>query len=201
MRARSDVDEDGARPPVIVAMAASSGGPKALATVLENLGGLDAGILVVQHLRSQFMDGFVEWMTRVSALRVHVARNGAPIRGGTVYLGPANLHLRLGAGTRIRLDTKPDVTHCPSADELFRSMANTAPGRSIGVLLTGMGEDGAKGLLELRERGGMTIVQDQASSAVYGMPKAAARLDAADLILPLDQIAPAIMRAVSSRRP
>jgi two-component system chemotaxis response regulator CheB len=199
-RPQNDVEDDHAGPPVVVGLAASAGGPNALAIVLAGLHGIEAGILVVQHIQGQFLDGFVEWMTRASALPVRVAENGSRVQRGTVHVGPADVHLRLGLGTRIQLDPEPDVTHRPSADELFRSMAKAAPGRSVGVLLTGMGDDGARGLLELRERGGTTIVQDEDSSTVYGMPRAAARLDAADVILPLDEIAPAIMRAVRSRR-
>jgi two-component system, chemotaxis family, protein-glutamate methylesterase/glutaminase len=187
-------------PGAVVALAASAGGPNALATVLSGLEGIGAGILVVQHIHRQFVDGFVDWMSRASALPVHVATDGAPIQRGVVYVGPPDVHLKLGYGMRIRLDPDPAATHRPSADELFRSVAASAPDRGIGVLLTGMGADGASGLLELRGRGGSTIVQDEGSSAVYGMPRAAALLGAADTILPLDEIAAAILRAVESRR-
>jgi two-component system chemotaxis response regulator CheB len=195
-----DVEDDPSGPFVIVALAASAGGPNALATVLAGLHDLDAGILVVQHIQGRFFEGFVDWMSRASALPVRVAADGSRILRGTVHIGPADVHLRLGLGSRIQLDPEPEATHRPSADELFHSMAKAGPERSVGVLLTGMGDDGAKGLLELRERGGKTIVQDEDSSTVYGMPRAAARLDAADMILPLDEIAPAIMRAAGSRR-
>jgi two-component system chemotaxis response regulator CheB len=196
---RDDVRDDRSGPLVVVALAASAGGPNALAIVLAGLRGVDAGILVVQHIQQQFVDSFVEWMSRASALPVCVATEGSPVRRGTVHIAPADVHLKLGFGTRIKLDPEPKTTHRPSADELFRSMADSAPHRSVGVLLTGMGDDGAKGLLELRNRGGATIVQDEASSAVYGMPRAAAHLEAADAILPLDEIARAILRAVRSR--
>jgi two-component system chemotaxis response regulator CheB len=199
-RLRDDVEDDRSGPLVIVAIAASAGGPNALAIVLAGLQGIDAGILVVQHIQQQFVDGFVEWMSRASALPVCVATDGSPIRRGAVHIAPADVHLKLGFGMRIKLDPEPEATHRPSADELFRSLAKSAPARSVGVLLTGMGDDGAKGLLELRTSGGTTIVQDEASSTVYGMPRAAARLDAADAILPLDEIPRAIMRAVRSRR-
>jgi two-component system chemotaxis response regulator CheB len=199
-RPHDPLEDDRARPLAIVALAASAGGPNALATVLANLHDIDAGILIVQHINPQFVDNFVEWMSRASALPVRVATDGSQIQRGVVHVGPAGTHLKLGFGMRIQLDPEPEVMHRPSADELFSSLAKSAPERSVGALLTGMGEDGARGLLELRRRGGMTIVQDEQSSAVYGMPRAAARLDAAEAILPLDQIAPAIMRAVRSRR-
>ena len=199
-RAHDDVEEGRGRSPAVVAIAASAGGPNALATVLAGLHGIDAGIMIVQHIQRQFVDGFVEWMSRASALPVRTATEGEPIERGVVHIGPADVHLKIGFGMRIRLDPEPNITHRPSADELFRSLAKAAPDRAVGVLLTGMGEDGALGLLELRRRGAITIVQDEDSSTVYGMPGAAVRLDAAAAILPLGEIAPAIVRAVKSLR-
>lgn len=195
---RDQLEDDPSESLALVALAASAGGPNAIATVLAGLRGIDAGVLVVQHIHPQFIEGFVEWMGRASALPVRVATDGSPVERGVVHVGPAGAHLKLGYGMRVRLDPEPDVTHRPSADELFRSLARSAPERAVGVLLTGMGEDGAMGLLELRQSGSRTIVQDERSSAVYGMPRAAALLDAADAILPLDEIAPAILRAVRS---
>ena len=199
-RRHDPLEEARSGPLAVVALAASAGGPNALGIVLAGLGGMDAGILVVQHIQSQFVEGFVEWMRRASALPVCVATDGSPVERGVVYIGPPDVHLKLGYGMRIRLDPEPPATHRPSANELFRSLATSAPKRAVGVVLTGMGDDGALGLLELRQHGGATIVQDEHSSAIYGMPRAAALLDAADAILPLDEIAPAILRAVKSRR-
>ncbi|MEO8293119.1 MAG: CheB methylesterase domain-containing protein [Actinomycetota bacterium] len=185
----------------VVAMAASAGGPNAVASVLQGLEGLPAAIIVVQHIQPQFLNGFVEWMQRASTMSVRVAADGMRLQPATVYVGPSGRHVRLTMGRRIVLGEDPDVTHRPSADELFISVAAHAGASAIGVLLTGMGDDGARGLLQIRRRGGITIVQDEGSSAVYGMPGAAVKLEAAQAVLPLDQIPAAIRRAARKVRP
>ena len=180
----------------VVAIAASTGGPSALATILSGLAGLQAPVLVVQHLHADFVAGLVEWMSRVSALPVETARAHQITRSGTVYLAPGGTHLRLGANHRLELHESPVTVHRPSANELFRSVADSARATGIGVLLTGMGDDGAQGLLEIRRQGGVTLAQDEASSAVFGMPKAAERLGAVSEMLPLGKLAAGIQRAV-----
>lgn len=185
--------------PPIVAIAASTGGPPALATVLSGLTGLRAPILVVQHLHPDFVQGLVDWMARVSPLNVVIAQHGDVVRGGVVYVGPGGMHLRIGPGSRIELSEKPLTIHRPSADELFTSIAKVVGQHAIGVVLTGMGEDGATGLTSMHNRGAHTIGQDEATSAVYGMPRAAKRRGALDQVLPLGDIAGAITRAVLSR--
>jgi two-component system, chemotaxis family, protein-glutamate methylesterase/glutaminase len=198
-----------------VAIAASTGGPAALAEILPCLEGLAVPVLVVQHLHPQLVDGFVGWMQRVSALPVVVAADGDRPQPGVVYIAPAGAHLKLApapgasigpvrpprtipaGGRRLVLDPDPAALHRPSADELFASVAATAGGQSVGVLLTGMGEDGAAGLLALRRQGAVTIVQDEATSVAYGMPRAAGRLGAAGEVLGLGQIAGAIGNAVA----
>jgi two-component system chemotaxis response regulator CheB len=193
--AKAAADGDGKGIP-IVAIGASTGGPAALAQILAGLGGLDASVLVVQHLHADFVDGLVSWMDRVSPLEVCAASHGTRLRRGEVYIAPADVHLRVGRGDDLVLDREPETLHRPSVDVLFTSLASRPSGRTVGVLLTGMGEDGAAGLLALRRRGDVTIAQDEESSAVFGMPRAAQRLAAASHVLPLDQIAPAIMRAL-----
>ena len=180
----------------VVAMAASTGGPSALATILAGLVGLQAPVLVVQHLHADFVAGLVEWMSRVSALPVETARAHQVARSGTVYLAPGGTHLRLGADRRLELHESPVTVHRPSANELFQSVAQSARSSGIGVLLTGMGDDGAQGLLAIRRQGGVTLAQDEASSAVFGMPKAAERLGAVTEMLPLSKLAAGIQRAV-----
>lgn len=184
----------------IVGLAASTGGPSALATVLAGLAGLRAAVLVVQHLHPDFTQGLVDWMARVSALPVEIASAGTPVEPGRAYLGPGGRHLRIGADNRLELSELPAALHCPSADELFRSLAERAGPAGVGVLLTGMGEDGAHGLLDLHRAGGRTFAQDEASSAVFGMPRAAYRLGAVTELLPLEGIATAVRRAVSGAR-
>jgi two-component system, chemotaxis family, protein-glutamate methylesterase/glutaminase len=198
-----------------VAIAASTGGPAALAEILPCLGGLAVPVLVVQHLHPELVDGFVGWMQRVSALPVVVAADGDRPQPGVVYVAPAGAHLKLApapgvpvlaagpprtlpaGGRRLVLDPDPAALHRPSADELFGSVAATAGGQSVGVLLTGMGEDGAAGLLAMRRQGAVTIVQDEASSVVFGMPKAARQLGAAGEVLGLAQIHGGIRNAVA----
>jgi two-component system chemotaxis response regulator CheB len=188
-----------------VAMAASTGGPTAFATVLAELGGLPVPVLVVQHLHPEFIGGLLEWMSRVSALPVSIAEHGERAKPGQVYLAPGGVHLRLGRRSCLELDTEPASIHRPSADILFTSVAEQSGPAGIGVVLTGMGDDGARGLLAIRRRGGHTIAQDEESSAVFGMPRAAQRLGAVGDLHPLSQVAAAIrqhaFRAVTRARP
>jgi two-component system, chemotaxis family, protein-glutamate methylesterase/glutaminase len=183
----------------VVAIAASTGGPRALATLLAGLNGLTAPILVVQHLHPDFTGGLLEWMSRASALPVETAQHDRLARPGRVYLAPGGAHLRLGPTLRLELHTAPATIHRPSADQLFESVAQQGQA-GIGVLLTGMGEDGARGLLAIHLNGGQTLAQDQNSCAVFGMPRAAQRLGAVTGMLPLDQLATAIQRAVARAR-
>ena len=184
----------------VVGLAASTGGPSALATVLSGLNGLRAPVLVVQHLHPDFTPGLAEWMARATTLPVEIAEPGTVVVPGRVYLAPGGRHLRMGAERRLELPATPVSLHCPSADELFRSLAERVGPAATGVLLTGMGEDGARGLLELRQAGGRTFAQDEASSAVFGMPQAAYRIGAVTDLLPLEQVAAAVHRAVAGGR-
>jgi len=185
----------------VVAIGASTGGPSALATLLSGMAGVQAAVLVVQHLHPDFTAGLVEWMARVSPLPVETATDRQLARAGRIYFAPGGRHLRYTANNRLELATAPVTVHRPSADELFRSVAEQAGPAAVGVLLTGMGDDGAKGLLAIRRRGGHTFAQDEESSAVFGMPKAADRLGAVTELLPLDKLAAAIRRAVREVQP
>jgi two-component system chemotaxis response regulator CheB len=187
----------GRRP--VVAVAASTGGPSALATLLAGLSGLAAPVLIVQHLHPDFTSGLLDWMSRVSALPVETATHDQLPRPGRVYLAPGGAHLRLGLSLRLELHTAPAALHRPSADQLFESVARQG-NAGIGVLLTGMGEDGAQGLLAIHRNGGQTLAQDEESCAVFGMPRAAQRLGAVSDLLPLDQMAMAIRHAVAGVR-
>jgi two-component system chemotaxis response regulator CheB len=178
----------------VVAIAASTGGPGALATVLSGLAGLAAPVLVVQHLNPDFTAGLVEWMARASVLPVSLAEHGQTPRPGRVYIAPGETHLRLSAGFRLDLDPAPKTLHRPSADELLCSVAKNAGAAATGVVLTGMGDDGAKGLLAVHLRGGRTLAQDEESCAVFGMPAAARRLGAVTEMLPPAELARAICR-------
>ena len=183
----------------VVGVAASAGGPAALAAILPSIAELAAPVLIVQHLDPRFVNDFREWMSRVSPLPVEVPEDGMVLRSGTVYIATPGLHLKLGLGRRAVLDTAPVKLHCPSADELFLSMADHAGRQGIGVVLTGMGSDGAVGLQALHRAGGTTVVQDRETSTVYGMPLAAGRLHSSHNVLPLGRIALAIDQAVRIR--
>ncbi|HYN94476.1 MAG TPA: chemotaxis protein CheB [Pilimelia sp.] len=184
----------------VVAMAASTGGPAALATVLGGVAGLAAPVLIVQHLHSDFMTDFITWLGGLSALPVCQAPHGEIPRAGQVYVAPADRHLRLALDRTLALSEVPVTVHRPSADELFLSVAKVAGPTGIGVLLTGMGHDGAAGLLAMRRAGARTMVQDEQTSAVYGMPAAALAMGAAEAGVPLPAVAGAILSA-ARRRP
>ncbi|GAC1375592.1 MAG: chemotaxis response regulator protein-glutamate methylesterase [Acidimicrobiales bacterium] len=175
-----------------VALAASTGGPPALAAVLAGLRNVTVPVLVVQHLHADFLEGFVRWMARASAMPVKMAADGVAPIAGVVHVAPAGRHLRLGTDGRLHLSVLPARLHRPSADELFESMATACGAAGIGVVLSGMGDDGAEGLLALHAAGGSTLAQDEQTSAVWGMPQAAWRRGAVKQLLPLDQIADAV---------
>ena len=183
----------------VVAIAASTGGPPALATVLRGLAQLTVPVLIVQHIHPDFVQGFIDWMSKVSPLPVVLAHDGQALRGGCIHVGPGGTHLRIGRGWRVELAQAPRSVHRPSADQLFESVAARAGANGVGVLLTGMGEDGAAGMAAMHRCGARTIAQDEATSAVYGMPRAAVRLGVVDQQLPLAAVADAIVRAVRSR--
>ena len=175
----------------LVAIGASAGGPGALARLLAGIPKhFPAAIVIVQHVDRQFAAGMAAWLSRESLLPVRVAEEGDRIRAGTVLLAATNDHLSLTAGDRLGYLAEPiGSVYRPSIDVFFDSIRACWKGQAVGVLLTGMGDDGAKGLKSLRDEGHHTIAQDQATSAVYGMPKAAMALGAAVDILPLERIA------------
>ena len=178
----------------LVAIGASLGGPRALATILRALpGGFPVPVAVVQHIADGFTEGLATWLDQESELGVRVARDGDPLEAGVVLLAPTGHHLLVGRG-RVRLSRDAPVEGFrPSVTPLFRSAAEAFGPRACGVLLTGMGRDGADGLQALRRGGGHAIVQDEATSAVFGMPRAAIEAGAADRVLALDDIPPALV--------
>ncbi len=174
----------------LIAIGASTGGPAALKSILEMLpANPGVAITVVQHVDEQFVASFTDWLDEQTALPVRIAQAGEPLVRDTVLVCGREEHLVLGANGLLTYQAEPtDLVYRPSVDVCFNSLADNHDNQSVGVLLTGMGKDGAQGLKSLRERGWWTIAQDQATSAVYGMPKAAKELDAAEEILPLDEI-------------
>ncbi|MFC4764256.1 protein-glutamate methylesterase/protein-glutamine glutaminase [Dyella koreensis] len=177
----------------IIAIGASTGGTEAIRVVLEAMPPDAPPILITQHIPAAFSAPFAARMDNCSAMRVCEARDGQPIQPGHAYIAPGSQHLLVmwdGARHVCRLHDGPPVNrHKPSVDVLFRSMAATVGSTAIAALLTGMGDDGARGLAELKEAGASTIVQDEASSVVWGMPGAAWKLGAANEMLSLEHIA------------
>ena len=154
-------------------------------------------IVITQHLPASFSTAFAERLNRHSAMSVREASDGEAILPGHVYIPAGGRHLRIirdGARWRCRIDDSGPVNlHKPAVDVLFRSVAQNAGANAIGAILTGMGDDGARGLLEMKQAGARTMVQDEATSVVWGMPGAAFKLGAADEVLPLEQIAPRLL--------
>ncbi len=181
--------------PTLVAIGASAGGPAALATLLAALpADFPAAIVVVQHVDVKFAEGMAQWLDRDAKLTVKIAVEGDRPVPGQVHLAGSNDHLVMHADGTLGYTAHPkDYVYRPSVDVFLQSLTQHWTRGIIGVLLTGMGRDGALGLRALRNQGCHTIAQDQATSAVYGMPKAAAQLDAAIDILPLRAIAPQLI--------
>jgi chemotaxis response regulator CheB len=186
--------------PPLVAIGASTGGPQALADILGGLPpDLPAAIVIIQHVDAEFAVGLASWLRDRSKFATEIAVEGRRPEASLALVAASNDHLVLGADQRLRYTPQPRKTpYRPSVDVFFASAAEHWTRPSIGVLLTGMGRDGAAGLLTLREAGWSTIGQDQASSVVYGMPKAAAELGAVERVLPVSRIARAIVDLVES---
>jgi len=180
----------------LLAIGASTGGPVAISKLL---GGWrppsGCAIVVVQHIDENFADNFARWLGEQLDMPVSAIADGDTLQAGAVLVAKSNDHLTMDASLRLHYDADPrDYAYRPSVDVFFRDVAEHWRGEAVGVLLTGMGRDGAEGLLAMRRAGHLTIAQDQASSAVYGMPRAAAEIDAAQMILPLNKIA-AVLRS------
>jgi two-component system, chemotaxis family, response regulator WspF len=185
--------------PPLVAIGASTGGPQALLAVLSALPKPFGGaILIVQHVDGEFSAGLASWLAETSGLRVELARVGSMPTAGVALLAGTEEHLIMAAGGSLRYTATPrELPYRPSVDVLFTSLVQHWKAPGVAALLTGMGRDGAQGLKKLRDAGWFTIAQDEASSVVYGMPKAAAMLGAAARILPLAGIAPEIANFVA----
>ncbi len=179
----------------IIVIGASTGGPGAVESIINNLpSNLKIPVVVVQHMPPRFLETFAQRLHDQSKLPVHLARKGEPVKGGVIYIAPGEANLRIetniatGAPMFNLTEKKYTEFNYPSVDCLFESVANTYGRFSIAVILTGMGRDGAMGLGKIREKGGYTIAQDEESSVVYGMPKAAKESGAVKQVVPLKEI-------------
>jgi chemotaxis response regulator CheB len=183
----------------LVAIGASAGGPAAVAAVLAGLPtGFPAAVVVIQHVDAQFAPGMADWLNLHSKLPVRLAKEGDILAPGVALLAATSDHLALKSSELLGYTSSPrDYPYRPSVNVFFESVVRYWPGKAVGVLLTGMGRDGALGLKALRDDGRHTIAQDEASSAVYGMPKAAVALGAAMEVLPLQRIAPRLRELCS----
>ena len=187
----------------IVAIGASTGGTRAIEAVLSQLPPDTAGALIVQHMPEGFTESFAKRLNGICQIEVREARDGDSVVPGLALVAPGNKHLllaRSGANYLAQVKDGPPVHHQrPSVDVLFRSVARVAGRNAVAALLTGMGADGAQGLLEVQRQGGRTMAQDEKSCVVYGMPKEAVLLGAADEVVPLEAMHRAIVLALQSQ--
>ncbi len=188
----------------VVALGASTGGTQALEAVLTRLPPAMPGIVICQHMPEKFTASFAQRLNNVCAIEVREAKDGDAVVPGVALIAPGNFHMMLtlsGAQYQVRVKDGPQVHHQrPAVDVLFSSVAKYAGRNAVGAIFTGMGTDGAKGLLQMRDAGAHTIAQDEASCVVFGMPKEAIKVGAAVEVLPLDQIAGALQAAVTHER-
>lgn len=175
---------------LVVAIAASTGGPAAVQQVLHGLPrGFPAPILLVQHIATGFVEGFAHWLDATSPLRVRIAAHGEVLRPATVYVAPDDHHLGVAEGNRVLLSDAPPIGGFrPSATYLFDSVAQRFAERAVAVILTGMGDDGVAGLRAVQRAGGVVLAQDEESCVVYGMPKVAVQAQLVDDVMPLPRI-------------
>ncbi len=186
----------------LISIGASTGGPGALATVLSALpDNLDSSIVIIQHVDENFTAGLADWLDGQCKLDVSVAMNGQPIEIGKVYIAGGSRHLRLNSILNFEYTPEPiDYPYRPSINIFFQTVNQFWTGPKTGVLLTGMGSDGAQGLLALKNSNNPTIAQDEKSCAVYGMPQAAVKLDAASMVLPIEGISTALLKILSDQQ-
>ena len=178
----------------IVAIGASTGGPPIIQTILSGLKkGYSVPILVVQHISKGFLEGLTEWLRQSTGLPVHIAKHGEELLPGHIYFARDDYHLGVDKDGRLRLSREEIENGLrPSVSYLFRSIINSFDGEAVGILLTGMGKDGAMEMKMMKDNGAVTIAQDRESSVVYGMPGEAVRLDGATYVLSPEEIAPTL---------
>lgn len=189
-------------PPQVVAIGASTGGPVVINTIISALpADFPLPVLIVQHMADGFIHGFADWLSLSSRLPVHVVSHGESIQPGHVYIAPDGFHMQAETGGRLTLSlSAPENGQRPSVSSLFRSVAEAYGKNAVGILLTGMGDDGAQELKLMRNRGAVTMAQDQKSSIIFGMPGEAVKLDAATYVLPPEKIAAYLVSSLNRGR-
>lgn len=210
--AKAELEEHPARlavsglrmPRALIAVGASTGGTEAIKVLAHGLPADAPPLVVSQHLPASFSASFARHVDMAGTMRAKLAEDGEPLVAGTIHIAPGDRHLTLvrrGEGYAIRLDDGPPVNrHKPSVDVMFRSVADVAGADALGVLLTGMGADGALGLKAMRDAGATTLAQDEATSVVWGMPGEACRIGAAEQTLPLEKIPASLIELLKRRR-
>jgi two-component system chemotaxis response regulator CheB len=185
----------------VIAIGASTGGPMALQIILSRLPeDLPVPVLIVQHIAKGFVKGFMEWLSATSGIKLKIAEDGEPISAGIGYIAPDNFHMGVSRGSKINLSNQPPENGLkPSVSYLFRSVAQTIGPNALGVLLTGMGKDGADELKAMKDKGALTVVQNEESSVVFGMPGEALRIGATDQALSLERIAEILAKSGSKK--
>jgi two-component system chemotaxis response regulator CheB len=180
----------------LIAVGASTGGPQVIETILRGLAKrLTVPVVIVQHLSEGFQDNLIQWLSEASGAQISIGQHGMPLVPGIVYLAPDNRHMRVnGSGQLILNSDPPENGSRPSVSVLFRSVADHYGPRAVGILLTGMGRDGAKELKLMRDRGALTIAQDEETSTVHGMPGEAIKLNGARYVLPPERIVSVVGR-------
>ncbi|MDP2912964.1 MAG: chemotaxis response regulator protein-glutamate methylesterase [Candidatus Omnitrophota bacterium] len=180
----------------IVAIVASTGGPQALLTILKRFArDFPCGVVVVQHITSGFVEGLADWLDSECQIRVKIAQDSEEIKSGIVYIAPCDLQMRVEEKGKIHLTNEPAYDgHRPSGDVLLESVARIYREDAVGVILTGMGRDGAGGIKVMKEMCGQTIAQDEHSCVVFGMPKVAIEMGVIDKVLPLGKISEEVVR-------
>ena len=181
----------------LIALGASTGGTEAIKVVVKGLPANTPAVVITQHLPAAFSDSFVRHINLIATMTASIPKDGQIVEVGNIYLAPGDRHMtvdREGIRYVIRLhDTEPVNRHKPAVDVMFRSVAHSVGGNAIGVLLTGMGSDGAAGMKEMHDAGAKTVIQDEQTCVVWGMPGAAFKLGCADYVLPLEDVANRIL--------